>query len=306
MRRSLAVGAAAVAALALSLTVWAQAGGALTLPWSSVDGGGGTSAGGDFTLDGTIGQPDAGGKLTGGGFAVEGGFIPGVAATPVVAGTCGDLNDDGVINVFDAIIELQIIVGLITPTQAQLILGDVVRDGTINVFDAILLLQDIVGLIEITECGPPPPTATPTPTPVSMLVAKDIQGDVGQIVPMDIVLENVTTGVSGFQLTMQVADPSVAIIESIAFPSYDDPITGINFNSTIPLPPTASTTVTATDLGQAIEPDSPTGYVLFTLQIKLLRTSTTSVTVSKIGKLNDDFGADIDVVQIIAGSVTVN
>ena len=47
-----------------------------------------------------------------------------------------------------------------------------------------------------------------------MLVARDIQGNVGQIVPMEIVLEKVTTGVSGFQLTMQVADPSVAIIES--------------------------------------------------------------------------------------------
>ena len=154
MRRSLAVGAAVVAALAVSLTVWAQAGGALTLPWFSADGGGGTSAGGNFTLDGTIGQPDAG-RLTGGDFAVEGGFLPGLQATPPpVAGVCGDLNDDGIINVLDAIIDLQIIVGLITPTEAQLKLGDVVRDGTINVFDAILLLQHIVGLIEITECGP--------------------------------------------------------------------------------------------------------------------------------------------------------
>ena len=74
MRRSLAVGVATVAALALSLTVWAQTAGELTLPWFSVDGGGGTSANGGFTLDGTIGQPDAGGKLMGEGFAVQGGF----------------------------------------------------------------------------------------------------------------------------------------------------------------------------------------------------------------------------------------
>ena len=126
--------------------------GALGVPWFSADGGGGTSAGGNFTLDGTIGQPDAG-RLTGGDFEVEGGFIPGVAIPPVVAGTCGDVNDDGAINVFDAITLLQIIVGIIEPTPTQLRLGDVVRDGTINVFDAILLLQDIVGLTEITECG---------------------------------------------------------------------------------------------------------------------------------------------------------
>ncbi len=150
------VGIALVAVLAVTWTALAQTG-ALDVPWFSVDGGGGTSAGGDFTLDGTIGQPDAGGKLTGGAFAVEGGFIPGVAAPPAFAGTCGDLNGDEVINVLDAIIDLQIIVGLLTPTEDQLKAGDVVGDGIIDVFDAILLLQHIVGLTEITECGPPPP-----------------------------------------------------------------------------------------------------------------------------------------------------
>ena len=138
-----------------------------------------------------------------------------------------------------------------------------------------------------------------------MLVARDIQGDVNDIVPMKIVLENVTTGVSGFQLTVQVTNPSVATIESIDFPNYADPITFFSFNSTIPLPPASSTSVTAVDLGQAIEPDSPTGYVLLTLQIRLLSASTTSVTVS-IGKLNDDSGADIIVDQLVPGSVTIN
>ncbi len=124
---------------------------------------------------------------------------------------------------------------------------------------------------------------------------------------MDIVLENVTTGVSGFQLTVQVADPSVATIESIVYPDYADPITGFSFNRPISLPPTtASTDVTAADLGQVIEPDSPPGYVLFTLQINLLNAGTTSVTVSRIGRLHDDSGADIVVGQTVPGSVTVN
>ncbi len=139
-----------------------------------------------------------------------------------------------------------------------------------------------------------------------MLVARDIQGDVNDIVPMKIVLENVTTGISGFQLTIQVDNPSVAIIESIVFPNYAAP-TGFSFTSTIPSPPTASTTVTAVDLGAAIEPDSPSPYVLFTLQIKLLiSASTTSVTVSSVGKLNDDSGADIILDQLVPGSVTIN
>ena len=154
MRRTLIAGILAVALIGVTAVVWAQAGGGLTLPWFSVDGGGGTSEGGDFSLDGTVGQPDAG-RLAGGDFAVEGGFIPGVAAPSAFAGTCGDPNGDGVIDVFDAILELQFIIGLVVPSEEQLRLGDVVRNGTINIFDAILVLQHIVGLTEITECGPP-------------------------------------------------------------------------------------------------------------------------------------------------------
>jgi hypothetical protein len=46
------------------------------LSWWSVDGGGGSSAGGDFTLVGTVGQPDAG-LLSGDSFTLQGGFLPG-------------------------------------------------------------------------------------------------------------------------------------------------------------------------------------------------------------------------------------
>lgn len=42
----------------------------------TIDGGGGTSRGGDFVLSGTSGQPDAGPHLVGGTFIVDGGFWP--------------------------------------------------------------------------------------------------------------------------------------------------------------------------------------------------------------------------------------
>ena len=42
--------------------------------WFTIDGGGGTSAGGPYSVSGTIGQPDAGGPMTNGRFAVTGGF----------------------------------------------------------------------------------------------------------------------------------------------------------------------------------------------------------------------------------------
>jgi len=50
--------------------------GSFTLPWSTIDGGGGASNGGGFSIRGSIGQPDAG-AMSGGTFALTGGFWPG-------------------------------------------------------------------------------------------------------------------------------------------------------------------------------------------------------------------------------------
>jgi len=47
--------------------------GPLVIPWSTIDGGGGSAAGGSFSLSGTIGQPDAG-NLLGGAFTLLGGY----------------------------------------------------------------------------------------------------------------------------------------------------------------------------------------------------------------------------------------
>ncbi|MBI5383578.1 MAG: hypothetical protein HZA90_02715 [Verrucomicrobia bacterium] len=43
------------------------------LDWHTIDGGGGISTGGVFTVSGTIGQPDAG-RMAGGNITLEGGF----------------------------------------------------------------------------------------------------------------------------------------------------------------------------------------------------------------------------------------
>jgi hypothetical protein len=45
------------------------------IDWHTIDGGGGTSSGGNFSVSGTIGQPDASAQpMTGGGFSLTGGF----------------------------------------------------------------------------------------------------------------------------------------------------------------------------------------------------------------------------------------
>ena len=50
-----------------------------SIDWSTIDGGGGTSTGGVYTVSGTIGQPDAG-AMSGGPFTLVGGFWGLVAA----------------------------------------------------------------------------------------------------------------------------------------------------------------------------------------------------------------------------------
>ena len=59
--------------------VWAQASQDFDLHWNVLGGGGGRSAGGNFALHGTIGQP-AVTTLTGGPFVLQGGFWLGPAA----------------------------------------------------------------------------------------------------------------------------------------------------------------------------------------------------------------------------------
>ena len=69
---------ALVVPLCISLTLlWPNHGQAgYEIVWHTIDGGGGTSAGGAYVLAGTIGQPDADWS-EGGGYELLGGFWPG-------------------------------------------------------------------------------------------------------------------------------------------------------------------------------------------------------------------------------------
>ncbi len=53
-----------------------------SIDWWTVDGGGGTSQGGEYTLTGTIGQPDAGPLMSGGDNTLVGGFWGGAITPP--------------------------------------------------------------------------------------------------------------------------------------------------------------------------------------------------------------------------------
>jgi hypothetical protein len=45
-----------------------------SIDWYKVAGGGGTSTNGQYSVSGTVGQPDASGAMTGGNYSVTGGF----------------------------------------------------------------------------------------------------------------------------------------------------------------------------------------------------------------------------------------
>jgi hypothetical protein len=45
-----------------------------SIDWYKISGGGGTSSNGNYSVTGTIGQPDASGAMTGGNYSVTGGF----------------------------------------------------------------------------------------------------------------------------------------------------------------------------------------------------------------------------------------
>ena len=81
--------------LLTTLLITAGASAQLSIPWSTIDGGGQTiSTGGAFELGGTIGQPDASGPMTGGAFQLTGGFW----TVTQVCNCPGDMNGDGKIN----------------------------------------------------------------------------------------------------------------------------------------------------------------------------------------------------------------
>ena len=68
-----------ISILLLTTATWTLTAPALcdyTIPWYSIDGGGATSTGGQYSLTGTIGQPDTG-QSSGDNYVLSSGFRPG-------------------------------------------------------------------------------------------------------------------------------------------------------------------------------------------------------------------------------------
>jgi hypothetical protein len=97
--RGRAAFAAALVGLALAASALAQ----FSIPWSTVDAGGGVSLGGSFSVEGTAGQFDVGQGQRGGPFCLVTAYWEGGRLTS----TCpGDLNADNSVNTLDLVIFL--------------------------------------------------------------------------------------------------------------------------------------------------------------------------------------------------------
>ena len=113
----------------LALVASTAAAADFTIVQYTIDGGGGTSTGGGFSLQGTIGQPDAG-YLTGGSFDLEGGFW---TSTP----TCpGDTDGDADVDLSDLALLLSQF------GEVGAFAGDVNGDGNVDLTDLAIILAN--------------------------------------------------------------------------------------------------------------------------------------------------------------------
>jgi len=86
---------ARIAAASVALALPAMAVAQPSINWYTIDGGGGTSTGGSFTISGTIGQPDAGAPMTGGSFTLTGGFWAGITTVALACSLADLVGGDG-------------------------------------------------------------------------------------------------------------------------------------------------------------------------------------------------------------------
>jgi hypothetical protein len=98
MKGSMTIASAALAAISTITSALTPSGEppSYHMSWHTVDGGGGTSAGATFALEGTIGQPDAGPMMSGAAFELTGGFwtgVPSMCPADITGSGAVDIDD---------------------------------------------------------------------------------------------------------------------------------------------------------------------------------------------------------------------
>ncbi|MBN2562216.1 MAG: hypothetical protein JXQ75_14930 [Phycisphaerae bacterium] len=124
------------AAIGIVATSLSTAAGDYMLDWYTIDGGGEMwSTGGDYELNGTIGQPDAGAVMTSGGYELTGGFW---AAPPCWC--MSDVNNDGLRNGLD----VQGFIDCMLAGGVNCACADLYTDGHLDLQDIATFVTDLL------------------------------------------------------------------------------------------------------------------------------------------------------------------
>ncbi len=149
----------------------------------------------------------------------------------------------------------------------------------------ILVLTAVLG-----RTAPAPAAAAVVPS----LTVQSAQADVGQSASLAITLSDAATGLSGYDLTVSLADPTVATIASTTLPGF-----GLVSQQALSA---SSVRLRAADLMRLIEVGAGEA-LLATLTVDGLKPGQTAVTVS-VARLEDESGFPITH-QVEAGSLTI-
>lgn len=148
----------------------------------------------------------------------------------------------------------------------------------------------VVLALVLGQAAPAPAAAAVVPS----LTVQSAQADVGQSASLAITLSDAATGLSGYDLTVSLADATVATIASTTLPAF-----GLVSQQTLS---PSSVRLRAVDLMRLIEVGA--GQVpLATLTVDGLKPGQTAVTVS-VTRLEDEGGFPISH-QVVVGSVTI-
>ncbi len=154
---------------------------------------------------------------------------------------------------------------------------------------AIAVLTLVLTVL-LGRTAPAPAFAALTPS----LTVQSAQADAGKSVSLAITLSDASTGLSGYDLTISLADPTVATIASTTLPGF-----GLVSQQALSA---SSVRLRAADLMHLIELGA--GQVLLaTLTVDGLKPGQTAVTVS-VARLENEGGFPISH-QVVAGSVTI-
>jgi hypothetical protein len=116
---------------------------------------------------------------------------------------------------------------------------------------------------------------------------------------VDVILKNVTSGVSGFAFGVTVQNPSIARIEAVSIPDF-----GFQLSTGAP---GSSVDVLAADVNEAMQ-GAFSSVVLATLDVELLGVGTTQLQLT-LNQLDSDANDDNNMVPITGispGTLTIN